>query len=150
MAGKGKKTERLIATCNARYANTDKALIQRVSDPITITAQGDMIRTKSTVDFLGTLKGGKAIAIEVKEYSSKPKTFPFSNVEQHQDEFLEKMEELGGLAYLAIKHKELDYFYLITYSEYASYKLKNTRKSIPFKDLERFRKTGLKDYLDLM
>lgn len=134
-ANRGMGLESLIEYANAQYAAKGIAQIQKVSTPWKVIRKGKQIvsafpEKKSTVDFIGIQKGN-AIAFDAKSTENKT-SFPLSNVEQHQIDFMNNWEEQGGTAFLLIEfkvHKEIYFLPMIHLNLWFS---SPDRKSIPY------------------
>lgn len=144
---KGKSFEHKIEASNLSYVNRGLALIQRITDPVSITGGGKIIRAKSTIDFLGVING-RSIAIEAKQYSSANLTFPLSNISDHQLEYLKMHSKCGGISIVAIHHISSDIVYLIPYKTLEPYL--TTVKSLKKELLEEISiLSNIEDYLGL-
>ena len=103
---KTNELEKRANKANLSYRKTKKALIQKVPTPILYTRRG-LIAQQSTVDYTGILAPkGKGIAFDAKETKSKT-SFPLANIHEHQLNFLELFESLGGIAFFLIHFKTL-------------------------------------------
>ena len=98
--------EKRANKANLSYRKTKKALIQKVPTPILYTKKG-LIAQQSTVDYTGILApDGKGIAFDAKETKNKT-SFPLQNIHQHQLNFLDLFESIGGIAFFLIHFKSL-------------------------------------------
>lgn len=75
-------------------------MILKVPTPMQITNRG-VIPQKSTVDFIGLLKGGRYIAFDAKETKVKTR-LDLSNIHQHQLTFLTLVQNLGGICFFLV------------------------------------------------
>ena len=100
MGQKGNELEKRANKQNISYRKIYRALILKVEVPIIITRKG-LIAKQSTVDYTGTLKGGKSIAFDAKETRSKT-SFPLANIEDHQLAYLIFQRALEGIAFFMI------------------------------------------------
>lgn len=141
-ANRGMGLESLIEYANAQYASKGIANIQKISTPWQIVRQGKKIVNAfptgpSTVDYMGEYKGA-AICFEAKETGNKT-SFPLSNFEQHQIEFIRRWQ---GISF-AIVHFS---FYNRTFFIYRLELLrawdnqKTGRKSIPYTWITQYAK----------
>ena len=133
---------------NLRYRKENKALILKVPTPIIYTSKG-LIPKKSTVDYVGLIKGGKFIAFDAKETQSKT-SFPLSNIKQHQLIYLNLVESLGGIAFFFIHFKKLykDKAFVTPLSIVNYYSDENRRNSIPISDFKESWLVNIHDYLE--
>jgi len=163
-ANRGKSLETLIEYSNSQYKAKGVALIQKVATPWTVVRRGKQIVSafpaeKSTVDFIGTMKfmnGGVPIAFDAKQCKLKT-SFPLSNIEKHQFDFLRDWEQQGGESFFIIEMTALNTIYKIEFKEIMKYWLESVnggKKSIPIKDFTKFKvleQSGgiVLDYLEL-
>lgn len=111
-ANRGMGLETLIIYANEQYEKKGIANIRKVSTPWNIIRSGKTIvgafpEGPSTVDFMGDYQG-RSICFEAKSTQNKT-SFPLSNFEEHQIEFMRKWK---GLAFALIEfsaHKEVYY-----------------------------------------
>ena len=134
-ANRGMGLETLIEYANAQYAAKGIALIQKVSTPWKVVRRGKQIvsafpEKKSTVDFTGVYRG-VGIAFDAKETDLKTR-FPYSNVEDHQIEFMKKWDINGGYAFFIIEFKAHKETYFLPFSQFMSHGIW-VGKSIPYK-----------------
>lgn len=127
----GKWLEETISICNAQYENKGYALIRKVPTDVSFNTRTGraFYKSKGMVDFVGIAKG-KMIAFDTKNTNAE--SIPFNNIKEHQEDYLLKVDELGGKAFLLIyfaKHKEL---YRLDIKEYMDIKESLDRKSIPY------------------
>ena len=102
---KGSDLEKRANKANLKYRKQKEALILKVPVPILYTAKGLVVQ-QSTVDYTGLIKGGKFLAFDAKETQNKT-SFPLRNIHEHQLNYLELVEELGGIAFFLIHFKKL-------------------------------------------
>ena len=134
---KTNELEKTANKANLSYRKSKKALIQKVPTPILYTRKG-LIAQQSTVDYTGILAPkGKGIAFDAKETKSKT-SFPLANIHQHQLNFLELFEDLGGVAFFLIHFKSVHptQAFVTPISLVKKYWDGNERKSIPIADFK--------------
>ena len=133
---KGNELEKNANKANLSYKKDNKALILKIPVPILYTQKG-LVAQQSTVDFAGLINGGQFIAFDAKETKSKT-SFPLSNIHQHQLNYLELVDKLGGLAFFMIHFKSVhaDKAYITPLDLVRFYWYGGSRKSIPIKDFE--------------
>jgi recombination protein U len=85
--------------------------------------------TKSTVDYIG-IWNGRGIAFEAKSTENKY-SFPFSNIEQHQLDFLGEWQQRGGISFFLIHFTLTHRTFFIFLNELMSFQQQHKRKSIP-------------------
>lgn len=90
-ANRGMAFERMINMSCQQYQRKGIATVQKISVPWTILFQGKRVmhafpEGPSTVDYMGDM-AGRSIAFEAKS-TEEERSFPFSNFEEHQIEFL--------------------------------------------------------------
>lgn len=141
---RGKNLEIQIEFTNSLYARRKLAIVQKVPTEWNITRKGFSIVSafpvrKSTVDFVGIQIGGRGIAFDAK--STKNKTsFPLSNIEQHQIDFLQDFKELGGIAFLLVYFELHNRAFVLMIDDLIEYMATASRKSIPFLYFEMYTK----------
>ena len=134
---KTNELEKNANRANINYRKSKKALIQKVPTPILYTRKG-LIAQQSTVDYTGILAPrGQGLAFDAKETKSKT-SFPLANIHQHQLNFLELFEALGGIAFFLVHFKSVhtDRAFVTPISLVAKYWYGNERKSIPISDFK--------------
>lgn len=148
MGQKGNDLEKRLNRQNILYRKDVKALILKVEVPIIITRKG-LVAKQSTVDYTGTLNGGKSIAFDAKETQSKT-SFPLTNIEDHQLAYLRFQQNLRGFAFFMIHFKKVysDKVFITPIDLIETYKNGNGRKSIPFKDFKDEWLIEIENYLE--
>jgi recombination protein U len=148
MGLKGSDLEKRANRQNILYRKDDRALILKIEVPIIITSKG-LVAKQSTVDYTGTLKGGKSIAFDAKETQSKT-SFPLANIEDHQLAYLRFQQNLGGIAFFMIHFKKmyLDKVFITPISLIEKFIEEDIRKSIPFKEFKNEWLIDIENYLD--
>lgn len=150
-AGRGKGFEEVLVLGHKHYRRTRQAVVQKVPTPTTVMRRkqpdgtteitGAFHAKKSTVDFLGVLRDGRAVAFEAK--SNQRKTmWPFDSIHQHQVDFLRDVADLGGAAFVLVEHLPDQAVYLIPAAEmarrYEEATWKAGRASIAAAELRQF------------
>ena len=145
---KTNELEKRANKANLKYRKRKEALILKVPVPILYTTKGLVVQ-QSTVDYTGLVKGGKFVAFDAKETKNKT-SFPLANIHEHQLNYLELVEELGGVAFFLIHFKELydDKAFFTPLSIVQKYWYGNERKSIPIKDFNLDWLVDINHYLD--
>lgn len=98
---------------------------------------------KSIVDYIGITSFNREtvpIAFDAKQCKLKT-SFPLSNIEQHQLDYLAEWRSLGGTSFFIVEILALRKIYRVELHEIMSYWLTaeaGEGKSIPFKDFDRF------------
>ncbi|OAB48489.1 Holliday junction resolvase RecU [Paenibacillus antarcticus] len=135
-ANRGMKFEELINYANDQYTAKGIANIKKISTPWTVLRQGKRITSAfpsgpSTVDFMGDWQG-KSICFEAKSTKNE-KSFPFSNFEEHQIEFIRSWK---GESFALIHFETHNETYLIDRINLLRMwdeQMLGGRKSIPYK-----------------
>lgn len=115
---RGMALEEMLEWTNQAYKTMNLALIDKIPTPWRAyynKRKGISSATpmkKSSVDFGGTIKGGQAIYFEAKSTENKT-SFPLSNIEQHQINYLLAVEKLGGIGFFIIEFSALNERYLV-------------------------------------
>ena len=102
---KTNQLEKRANKAHLKYRKTKEALILKVPTPILYTAKG-LIAQTSTVDYTGLLDGGTFLAFDAKETAVKT-SFPLANIHDHQLQYLEFVENLGGIGFFLIHFKKV-------------------------------------------
>ena len=121
-ANRGKDFEKLIESKCKEYKKNNIAIIEKIPTDWVVIRKYDPIkkisniamaypREQSICDYLGSYKG-KAIALEAKKTDNKT-SFPFSNIKEHQINFLKQWCDNGSLGYYIIWFKELNKTFLV-------------------------------------
>lgn len=145
---RGKQLEKLANVANLKYAKKKKVCILKVPTPVELTSKGPIIRP-STVDFTGLIQGGQYIAYDAKDTKVKTR-FDLKNIHGHQLEYLQTVEELGGIAFFLIRfnsHWE-DKAFIVPIEFILHWKNNESRKSIPFEEFDRNWLVPINQYLD--
>ncbi|UBH14873.1 Holliday junction resolvase RecU [Macrococcus armenti] len=153
---RGRWLEDRIVQTNNMYRHRKIALITKVPTPTKVTRKGGQLvgakyTEKSIVDFVGIYHTGKFIAFDTKECQQT--SFPFKNVKQHQEEYLNDVKQLNGIAFILIFFRNFNELYLIHIDEYMTLKESLGRKSIPyqwFRDNKEIIKTQNGYYFDYL
>jgi recombination protein U len=139
---RGMAFEMMLNLINQMYAKQKVALINKRPTPVKVLkSKGTKVlngfyEAPSTVDYDGVYKG-RAIAFEAKSVGID--RFDLKNLHQHQIDYLEKVENMGGISFLLIEFRSTKQIFFIQYStikHYVHHASKGGRKSIPLVDLE--------------
>lgn len=112
-ANLGKHFEQIIINANRQYLLTGQAVIEK-QEVANKFINGKMIYSdKAAPDFMGALKGGRAIVFDAK--STGGQSFPLANItrRRHQLEFLSRMEKLGALAFYLVEFTEHNRYFIL-------------------------------------
>ena len=96
---------------------------------------------KSTVDFIGTIRGGITVAFDAKQTNVETR-FDIGNethVQPHQMDYLRQVYLLGGFAFFIIEFSTKGEQYLLPYAAAKRYKdrgLEGGRKSIAYEEFK--------------
>jgi recombination protein U len=157
---RGMAFEMLLNLINQMYAKQKVALINKRPTPVKVLkSKGTKVlngfyEAPSTVDYDGVYKG-RAIAFEAKSVGID--RFDLKNLHQHQINYLEKVENMGGISFLLIEFRSTKQIFFVPYStiKYYQHRAKlGGRKSIPIEDLDvyafevRRTKRSSLDYLE--
>jgi recombination protein U len=160
---RGKALEKSILQANAYYEQQLRAIITQMPTPVNITRvvanKVSGYLSRSTVDFYGSLKGGRAVYFDAKE-TNEPR-FAVANdtkLHPHQIDYLQRQHLLGALCFLVVEFTAEHEVFIIPWEVVAGY-LKDAaaggRKSIPIADCmtrnDIFKvetNKGFLDYLD--
>lgn len=134
-ANRGMAFEEAITYTNEQYERKRIANIKKVSTPWKVIRKGKKIvnafpEGPSTVDYMGEW-AGRAICFEAKS-TKNPTSFPFSNFEEHQIEFLRRWE---GICFALIHFETYGKTFLIKKNDLIQkWDQQSTggRKSIPY------------------
>ena len=142
-ANLGESFESEINESNEYYLNKDIAAIYKKPTPVQIVKVDYPARNKakiveayyktpSTTDYNGIYKE-KYIDFEAK--SCRELNFSFERIYEHQIRHLERIEKLGGIAFLIIEFSSIDEVYILPSNllvEKYEESLNGGRKSIPY------------------
>lgn len=147
-ANRGKVLETIVEMVNRKHLIYNAARIDKVPTPMKKVGKEAFYSSKSTVDFVGVVDGGKMIAFDAKQVSSGSR-FSLKRVEPHQMEYLKDVYHFGGIAFILIWFCESDKFYKLHYFEILTL-LKDGKKSVNEKAIEEYEVCkigGLPDFL---
>lgn len=139
-ANRGKSLQTLIDTANRQYYYHGEGLIQFIETPMRQRTRGRkkewIFAKKSTVDYIGTLKGGLSVAFEAKQTKIKTR-FDFKNIGTHQMDHLKEQLTLGGVAFLIVEFVPHNKIFFVDYKDiaplyYAACEDQESRQSIPY------------------
>ncbi|SMO59789.1 recombination protein U [Balnearium lithotrophicum] len=152
----GMYLERIVDVSIEYYKEQGVCVIDKIPTPIKVSRhiRGSLYEAfflkKSTVDYVGILRGGRGIAFDAK--STTAKKFSWKKlVKKHQRKYLKSFQDLGGLSFILLHFDwvgEWDNFYFIPFDF-----LLQTKGSLVPKDLEEFEveydmKIGVLRFLD--
>ncbi len=149
-ANRGAALEHLINISNMQYKRLGIAQIDKVATPVKIlkirnSRVTGFLEKKSTVDYVGTLLGGKSVCFDAKE--TKGKSFPLANVKKHQMEYMGNAVKLGGRAFIIVSFTDINKIYRLEYERLKDYwdiwqnnKGKRGYASIPLEEFSLKRK----------
>ena len=117
MANLGKTFEEEVKLANAAYLERGIALVQKISTPWVVIRRGKQIvyafpEGKSTLDFRGTVKGGRSISFDCKE-SEDERGLPLKHIQPHQIEYMRQALSVGEESFILCYMKKLDRRYKI-------------------------------------
>lgn len=164
-ANRGQYLEQWVEQANQHYNQRGLAVINKIPTPWKILRKYNpytkqyAISTafpeqKSTVDFGGTASN-QSVWFDVKATQNKT-SFPLTNIYGHQREYLLKVAEQGGKAFLLIHSGVWKKTWLLWIDQLASFIETNTRKSLSFEWLDenceevKANKGIILDYLPLV
>ncbi|WP_277630384.1 Holliday junction resolvase RecU [Atopococcus tabaci] len=150
----GKEFEDQLERIHKWYAQQGIAMISKVPTATKAIPHGKGVRwipaEKTGCDYLGVYRG-KAVALEAKQSSTATRWDLFARgknnadkkvVADHQQRYLLKHKECGGLAYVIIKIKPTQSLYRLDIEDYIKLEqeaLQAGRKSVPIGQLERYK-----------
>jgi len=157
---RGDATEEIINFTNKYYESHRVGVINKMPVPIKVLEIKDSIITKaffeekSTVDYFGAVQG-IPVAFDAKETTKK--YLPMQNIHSHQIEYMVKIKEQKGLAFIIVNFKLYGKFVLIPVeiiNYYYQKGLLGGRKSIPYDEIDECFiiefKNGVLHYLDVL
>lgn len=151
-ANRGKSLEYLINFANQQYFAKRLALVQYIPTDRTVIRRGAQIISafpahKSTVDFIGVRNFNRKTAppaFDAKQCMQKT-SFPLSNIEQHQLDYLADWKFHEGTSFFIIETLTLKRIFRVELNKIMSYWLvaeAGGRRSIPLKDFDKFQVVG--------
>lgn len=117
-ANRGRSLERLIEISNAAYRRQGRAVVHKVPTAWMPLRNGSgrivsaKVEQKATVDFLGVLAGGRAVAFDAKENREETR-FPLDARWAHEVQFIRDEMAVGGIGFLIIEQVPQDRIYLL-------------------------------------
>ena len=152
----GMYLERIVDVSLEYYKEQGVCLIDKVPTPIKVhrhlrgALYEAFFQKKSTVDYVGVIRGGRGIAFDAK--STTAKRFNWRKaVKDHQRDYLKVFQQLGGLSFILLHFDWIgswDHFYFIPFAF-----LLRSKSSLTPEDLEEFKvdydmKLGILRFLD--
>ncbi len=138
LRGRGEELEELILASNLFYQKHRVARIDKAPTPIKVVHvdEGTKIKEayfekKSTVDFYGIVQG-HFIVFDAKQTMTN--SLPLQNIHHHQIEYMNDVEEQGGISFLLVEFSKLKRYFLLPYEVLSDYYINSKnggRKSIP-------------------
>lgn len=123
---RGQVLERNVLQSAAYYEMRGEAIITKMPTPVNITKNVKGLVSgyleKSTVDFHGTLTGGRALYFDAKETGTG--RFDMTNekvMHKHQIKYLALQHEIGALAFILIDFTKERESYVIPWPVFAEY-----------------------------
>ncbi|MCP1101089.1 recombination protein U [Aequitasia blattaphilus] len=140
---RGSGLEEFINRTNEIYLEKKLALIQKIPTPITPVKIDKEHRhitlayfdQQSTVDYIGAVQG-IPVCFDAKECNAR--TFPLQNIHAHQIEFMDGLEEQGGVSFILIYYTQMEKVYYMPFREILKFwkrREEGGRKSIAFDEL---------------
>ncbi|TPE70647.1 Holliday junction resolvase RecU [Halalkalibacterium halodurans] len=115
---RGMALEQGIIHTNSTYRAQGIAIVDKIPTPWRVYYDKRSNRSqatpleKSTVDFSGTIRGGRSIHFEAKSTQNKT-SFPLKNVSDHQVDYLSYVHCLGAISFFIIEFETLNERYLV-------------------------------------
>ena len=136
---RGMSLENDLNMTNQYYIDNDIAYIYKKPTPIQIVKVDYPSRKKavikeaffkepSTTDYNG-IYNGKYIDFEAKETNNK--SFPLSNIHDHQIKHIRNIYNSGGIAFLIVRFNKTNETFILMAKEFIEYIDKTEKKSIP-------------------
>jgi recombination protein U len=119
---RGQALEKLIEVASDQYRIKGRARIDKVPTPMKTYKGKTFYDSKSTVDFSGTIKGGRSVDFDAK--ATKDPRLPVTDethIRPHQIEYLREKHQLGGIAFLLVEFTEKNEHYVIPYDSLAAF-----------------------------
>lgn len=140
-ANRGAYFEEWVEQANDYYNQRNMAVINKIPTPWKVSRKYNPYtkqyaisaafpEKKSTVDFGGTASN-QSIWFDVKTTQNKT-SFPLTNIYGHQKDYLRKVAEQGGKAFILIHASVLNKTWLLWIDQLAQFIQANTRKSLSF------------------
>lgn len=140
---KGMDLESMLNNSNTYYLNKDIAVIYKKPTPIGVVKVSykdnhkiinkGYFKEQSTLDYNGLYKG-KYLDFEAKVTQNKT-SFPLQNIHEHQIDHIKKVLKHGGITFLIILINNI--VYLLKGEDFINFINNNSRKSIPYKFIEK-------------
>lgn len=143
-ANRGMTSENIIDITCRQYKERNLAIINKVPTPVKVLSNKlgkitGFYEKKGTVDFEGTIKGGRSIAFDSKE--TKEKNLPLKNIHQHQLNYMESVSRMGGIAFILVNFTSLDKYYRLDIKDLLGYiktPYESNLKSVPISFFETY------------
>jgi len=125
---RGSSWEEVLKFTHHLYRQRGVAVIEPVAVPVRVTRERGpggrghvaYFHGKSTIDFMGVLANGRALAADAKSTRLKTRIdWSDSHFPSHQQAFLAAWHQSGGLALLLVRFTALDRAFVIPYDMWA-------------------------------
>ncbi len=139
--GKGSWLEEKLGELSLILVEKNIGILHKWNTPIKKIKERVFYSGQAPIDFIGMIYG-KSIYIEAKSVLQNDK-ISFAQVRQEQHEWLDKVEKLGGLAFVCVGFREdtirtSDTLYLVPYSTWKRLPHTVNAKSIRKDQLDRY------------
>lgn len=108
-ANRGMSFEKALEYMHALYARQGRALVNKQYVPSLLVKDGTWAKVigRSTVDYVGTLAGGRFVAFDAKDCTQK--RIELSRLQDHQRDYLTHVDELGGIAFVLVRFESHEF-----------------------------------------
>lgn len=146
-ANRGMVSENIIEKACEQYKKRNLAVITKVPTPVVVLRlRGSRIvdgfyEKRGTIDFEGTLKGGRSLAFDSKE--TRGKNLPLKNIHEHQIDYLQSVSKMNGVAFILVCFTQLNKYYRLSIKDLVGYieaPWSSNKKSIPIQFFEAYAK----------
>lgn len=135
-ANRGMALEGLVEIACRHYQIKKMARLDKRPTPTKNIRGKIAYAAKSTVDFDGTIKGGRAVYFDAKS-TRETTRFPLANIKEHQMNYCQDQHELGAAVFFLVEFAAHHEFYYLPYTiaqRYFDDAQAGGRKSIPYDD----------------
>lgn len=134
--------EKEVQRANERYARMGVAQVFHAPTPMMpVGSEGDgifrarFVRRNRSVDFVGVLNRGRAVAFDAKESSGRKWVTDEEHVPKHQVDFLRKWAERGGVAFFLVRFRRANRVYAVPIGTFLEKWA--SRSSVPVEEIEQ-------------
>lgn len=111
MKKRGSQFENMVEHTNSWYRMQGVARVDKIATPTRLVDGRMFYAKKSTVDYIGFVRGGRAVAFDAK--ACKQNRFSKRNIKEHQAVYLHDVTTLGGTGFFLVFMEVVDRVFVL-------------------------------------